>query len=184
MERGALLWGLLTSCAIQSGIGLAQFAQQTTLGLRDLGEIIMRPEWSGASVITVNGARVLRAYALTQHPNMLGGLLMVGVVTGCGVALTPRTVRWPTAVAIGLTTLTLAGLLVTFSRAAWLGLAVAGAALLILLLPRAPAGEIPRGPWPGSWPRWRLRSCCFSGRNGRCSSRDSGCRSKASKSAR
>ena len=92
--RPALAWGLLISGAIQASIGLAQFALQRTLGLRDLGELVLRPEWSGASVITVNGAPTLRAYGLTQHPNLLGGYLMVAVLIGVGLAISQRASRW------------------------------------------------------------------------------------------
>jgi hypothetical protein len=132
--RAALAWGLLISGAIQASIGLAQFALQHTLGLRDLGELVMRPEWSGASVITVNGLPTLRAYGLTQHPNLLGGYLMVAVLIGAGLALSPRAPRWQAIAAIALTGLSFAGLLVTFSRAAWLGLAIGGLAAFALLL--------------------------------------------------
>ena len=66
--RSALTWGLLASAAIEAAIGLGQFASQGPLGLREFGEVIMRPGWSGASVITVGGAPVIRAYGLTQHP--------------------------------------------------------------------------------------------------------------------
>ena len=91
--RLALAWGLLISGTIQASIGLAQFALQRTLGLADLGELVMRPGWSGASVITVSGVPTLRAYGLTQHPNLLGGYLMVAVSIGAGLALSPRAPR-------------------------------------------------------------------------------------------
>ena len=88
--RGALAWGLVVSGAVQAGIGITQFLLQRTLGLRQLGELVMQPDWSGASVITVNGVPTLRAYGLTQHPNLLGGILMVAVLIGIGLA-----VDWP-----------------------------------------------------------------------------------------
>jgi hypothetical protein len=131
--RPALAWGLLISGAIQASIGLAQFAFQRTLGLRDLGELVMRPEWPGASVITVSGIPTLRAYGLTQHPNLLGGYLTVAVLIGAGLALSQRAGHWRAIAAIALTGLNFAGLLVTFSRAAWLGLAVGGLVALGLL---------------------------------------------------
>ncbi len=186
--RGALAWGLLISGAIQGVIGLAQFSLQHTLGLRDLGEIVMRPDWPGASVITLNGVPTLRAYGLTQHPNLLGGVEMVATLIGAGLALgarsgtaqgTPRpgdrvaavlaapqpqraedgatspldparpghrgaTVR-PTALAVAAFALTGAcftGLLLTFSRAAWLGTMVGGATMLLLLSRAATRGRV------------------------------------------
>jgi O-antigen ligase len=132
--RLALAWGLLISGAIQASIGLAQFALQRTLGLHDLGELVMRPEWSGASVITVNGVPTLRAYGLTQHPNLLGGCLLAAVLIGAGLALSKGAPRWQSATAITLTGVSFSGLLVTFSRAAWLGLAIGGLVALALLV--------------------------------------------------
>jgi O-antigen ligase len=129
--RGALVWGLAVSGAIQAALGAAQFLAQQTLGLRELGEITMRPEWSGASVITVGGEPVLRAYGLTQHPNLLGGFLMVTTLLALGLALSASDRRGR--VAALLATASCAGLLLTLSRGAWLGW-IAGLAAGFLLL--------------------------------------------------
>jgi putative inorganic carbon (HCO3(-)) transporter len=130
--RAALVWGLVVSGAMQAALGIVQFVGQKTLGLRELGEITMRPEWSGASVITVGGEPVLRAYGLTQHPNLLGGFLMVTTLLGFGLVLSAAGARrW---IAALLTVASFAGLLVTFSRGAWLGWAagvLVGFALLV-----------------------------------------------------
>jgi O-antigen ligase len=140
--RWALVWGLLISAALQAALGAAQFATQGPLGLRDLGEVALLPEWSGASVITAGGARVLRPYGLTQHPNMLGGFLMVGSLLGAGLTLARRPGRGPAVAAGALTAVAFAGLLLTFSRAAWLGVASGAAAMALLLLPRADRREL------------------------------------------
>jgi O-antigen ligase len=132
--RGALMWGLATSGALQAGLGIAQFAAQRTFGMRNLGEIVMRPEWSGASVITVNGDPVLRAYGLTQHPNLLGGFLTVATLIAIGLAAGRK--GWPSLIAGALAAVSFAGLLLTFSRAAWLGFAVGAAAGAWLLFTR------------------------------------------------
>jgi hypothetical protein len=131
--RWALTWGLLISAALQAGLGIAQFAAQGPLGLRDLGEVAMPPAWSGAAVITVAGERILRPYGLTQHPNMLGGFLMVGCLVGAGLVLAPRRAAAPTVAALLLTAVSFAGLLLTFSRSAWLGLAMGAAAMGVAL---------------------------------------------------
>jgi O-antigen ligase len=147
--RWALTWGLLISAAVQAGLGLAQFAAQGPLGLRDLGEVAMPPAWSGASVITVAGERFLRPYGLTQHPNLLGGFLMVGCLIGAGLVLAPRRARWPAAAAITLTAVSFAGLLLSFSRSAWAAAAVGGAAMLLLLLPRAGRASVSPASFAG-----------------------------------
>ena len=130
--RGALVWGLAVSGAVQGMLGAAQFLAQRTLGLRELGEITMRPEWPGASVITVGGEPILRAYGLTQHPNLLGGFLMVTTLLGLGLAVsTPGRRGW---LATGFAAASFTGLLLTFSRAAWLGWVVGLAVGFILLI--------------------------------------------------
>jgi O-antigen ligase len=146
--RPALAWGLLISGALQAGVGLAQFTLQRSLGLRDLGEIVMRPEWSGAGVITVGGIPTLRAYGLTQHPNLLAGSLVVAVLIGVGLAVARGAPRWQTAAAVILTGLSFTGLLLTFSRAAWLGLAVGGPVTLALLARPAVRGCV---AWRAAW---------------------------------
>ncbi|MCX7707436.1 MAG: O-antigen ligase family protein [Anaerolineae bacterium] len=142
--RGLMAWALLISAALQAGIGLAQFLLQRTLGLRDLGEVTWRPDWPGASVITVDGMSTLRAYGLTQHPNLLGGILMAGTLLGIGLALSSRGRRaW---IAIMLAAASFGGLLITFSRAAWLGLAGGAAtALFLLWLQRRQSGLFAAG---------------------------------------
>ncbi len=137
-----LAWALVISAALQAGVGLVQFLLQRTLGLRDLGEVTWRPDWPGASVITVDGVPTLRAYGLTQHPNLLGGILMAGTLLGIGLLLSSRGRRaW---LAVLLTAASFGGLLITFSRAAWLGLVGGATAALILLWSqqrRSPRGQ-------------------------------------------
>jgi O-antigen ligase len=76
--------------------------------------------------------RWLRAYGLTQHPNVLGGLLMAGLLVVIGfylIQLGSRRIALLAMLAVGLGTL-----LLTFSRAAWLGTAAGGLAMLGVLL--------------------------------------------------
>jgi len=138
--RGALLWGLAASGALQAGLGLAQFLAQRTFGLKRLGEVTMQPDWPGASVITVGGERILRAYGLTQHPNLLAGCLVVAALAAVGLALDGR--GRGRLVALALAGAAFGGLLLTFSRAAWLALAVSGVILALLLGRRSGRGQV------------------------------------------
>lgn len=140
--REALLWGLAASGALQAGFGLAQFLAQRTFGLKRLGEVLMHPDWPGASVITVDGARILRAYGLTQHPNLLAGVLVIGGLAAAGLALRRAGRGRPLAIALAGTNF--AGLLLTFSRAAWLALAVGAGTMAGLLLGRRAALQVDR----------------------------------------
>lgn len=122
----SVLYGLaglfaLVMC-VQGIVGTAQFWHQGSLGLAALGEPLLDPAVEAISVVGQPGAHHLRAYGLTAHPNVLGGLLTIGLlwVIGAASTATPRArIWWLLAIIPGL-----AGLLLTFSRAAWIGLAV------------------------------------------------------------
>lgn len=95
---------------IHSLIGIAQVARQMPLGLP--GELALDPNQPGASVLFIGSARWLRAYGLTFHPNVMGGFLAFALVSGVPL-LKQRGWRiawwllWP-------------GLLLSFSRSAWI----------------------------------------------------------------
>jgi O-antigen ligase len=101
--------------AVQSLIGLGQVVRQGPLGLP--GELALRPEQAGAAIIEVGGTRWLRADGLTFHPNVLGGFLSAGLLGGL-----PLLKRWRFR---ALWWLMWATLLLTFSRSAWLAVALA-----------------------------------------------------------
>lgn len=107
---------------VQGTVGAAQFWRQGSLGLAALGEPWLNPAVEATSVVGQPGAHFLRAYGLTAHPNVLGGMLAIGLLWLVAAALgaPPRTRGWWLVPIIP----GLAGLLLTFSRAAWLGLLV------------------------------------------------------------
>ncbi len=111
----------------QSAVALAQFIAQRSVGLQWIGEYGLNPADSGVSVVVASGARLLRAYGLTDHPNILGGCL--GFVALLLLFSYLREKRpW---LALGALVLCAAALLATFSRSAWLAL---GAGSLFLVL--------------------------------------------------
>jgi hypothetical protein len=119
---------LAASLLFQSAVAIAQFARQSDLAWYSLGEVKLNLTSGYTSVITVGSDLWLRGYGLTPHPNILGGILVAGLVALTTPYLSSRGLRraaWLAVLVIGG-----AGLLVTFSRAAWLGGAVAGAALI------------------------------------------------------
>jgi O-antigen ligase len=129
---GMVAWPLAAGMVLQTTVALPQFALGRSLGLRRLGEVTVQAAWKGASVVMVGEQRWLRAYGLAQHPNLLGGCLIVMLLLVIGYYLTQsgwRRLPLLIALASGLITL-----LVTFSRAAWLGAAVGGVMMLGLLL--------------------------------------------------
>ena len=91
----------------------------------------MDAAWPGASVVMVGEERWLRAYGLSQHPNLLAGCLMAMLLVVIGYYLMQCDWhRIPLLLALGLG---FAGLLLTFSRAAWLGTLLGSGALFVLL---------------------------------------------------
>ncbi len=117
----------------QAPPGLMQLLRQESLGLQSVGEHELNPAWSGVSVVVAGGVRLLRAYGLTDHPNLLGGtlafsllLVTAGFIKASGL--------WRT-LYVAVFSLGLVGLLASFSRAAALALA-AGMALYGFLVGR------------------------------------------------
>lgn len=99
---------------LQALIGTGQVLAQGPLGVP--GELALAPHRPGAAILTVGGRQWLRAYGLTFHPNVLGGYLAVGLL----VSLPLLVRRWmrPLWWLLGL------GLLLSFSRSAWLATGV------------------------------------------------------------
>ena len=120
----------------QSGVALAQFFQQHGLGLASLSESPYQdPFFPGASIVWTPGEDpLLRAYGLTEHPNVLGGILAASLLLLLPAAASRRAV-----VSVLVTAAFVAGaaaLLVTFSRGAILGAALGGTVAFGLLLYR------------------------------------------------
>ena len=117
---------------VQGSVAVLQFAFQGPVGLPVFHDVAPYPLDAGASVIEVSGRRWLRGYGLTPHPNVLGGYLsmMLCFVAGAWSA-SPRSRRWLLAsLALGA-----AGIFVSFSRSAWLGLLIGGVYAMGLLHP-------------------------------------------------
>jgi O-antigen ligase len=119
---------------IQATVGVVQVLQQSSLGLGRLGELELDPAWSGVSIVWAEGVRSLRAYGLSEHPNILGGSLAFGLILLAGWYGLNHTRRQ--ALVVGTFFLGSLALLLTFSRSAWLAMAF-GFGLLVVWLWRA-----------------------------------------------
>jgi len=100
----------LCSLALQVVIGMGQVILSQPLGIP--GELALELSNPRAAVIYATGEAWLRAYGMTFHPNVFSGFLMAGLILG--LPLLNRAVWrilwfWLTV-----------GLLLTFSRSAWL----------------------------------------------------------------
>lgn len=132
LRQGLIAWPLAAGLLLQAAVALPQFLLGRSLGLKRLGEVTVQAAWPGASVVMVGEDRWLRAYGLTQHPNMLAGCLMVLLLVVCGYYLPQR--EWRRLLLLLALALGTVALLLTFSRAAWLGTLIGGVVLAGLLL--------------------------------------------------
>lgn len=118
---------------VQAMIGIEQILRQHSIGLTFLGESELDPAWNGVSIVSAGGIRFLRAYGLTDHPNILGGCLAFALVLfAAWCVYTSRGWGILSGVLFALGCL---GLFLTFSRSAWLAFG-AGLTLLLAFLVR------------------------------------------------
>ncbi len=134
------LWRVLAVVLLVQGtVAVAQFFLQRELGLAWLGEPTLDLLVEGTSVAQRDGQNWLRAYGLNSHPNQLG-LLMIALC----LLLWPHRHKaqggWRWLFWLGLAA-GVAGLLVSLSRSAALGLLLGG---LLFGLHRRTALSLPR----------------------------------------
>jgi hypothetical protein len=121
LELHWLIGPLMVSMVVQSLVALAQFVMQSSLGLKALGEVSVTPYSPNACIIGAMERYWLRAYGLTQHPNILGGSLTIALLLFIGWYLKRAFKRWRPCL-LPFLLLTPIALFTTFSRTAWLGL--------------------------------------------------------------
>lgn len=138
---------LALALAFNAALATAQALTQGDLGLRALGEFPFSPWSRGASILIADGLRYVRPYGLLPHPNILAGVLLPGLFAASALIFGDRSrfLRW-----FGVAALTLgaAALLLTFSRAAWLGAAGGALAFLLLVVPILRADLRGKSPSP------------------------------------
>ncbi len=124
--RAWIIGTLGMGAVLQAVIATLQTSLQNPVGLVILGEFEIRPDRSGLSVLKVNGQNWLRPYGLTAHPNILGGFLAAAAL-GLFAAFVVKGLSRRKILLIGIGFgITLWGLFLTFSRAAWGGVVVGG----------------------------------------------------------
>jgi O-antigen ligase len=114
---------------IQSVVAIMQSLSQHDLGLQAFGEHKLDPVQLGTSVLESGSVRFLRAYGMSDHPNILGGCLALGLLILLAAFLRSRRSR---AFAIALVFVpSSVALLLTFSRSAWIAF-IFGSLLIML----------------------------------------------------
>ena len=142
-SRIKLIYAFLAGVFLQAVLGIWQFLFQSSFACKYLGLASHNPADLGVSVVeTLSGQRWLRAYGGLDHPNMLGGLLTVGIILIIYIIIynfsrnTQHTTR--NKININIASLYVicyalcAGLFFTFSRASWTGLIVGILTMLVI----------------------------------------------------
>jgi O-antigen ligase len=111
-------------------LAIAQADANGAVGLRTLGEFPYHAWTNGVSIVRSGTQTIVRPFGLMPHPNILAGFLTVGVLASAGLWAAPG--RIARVIGLVCAPLLLYALLLTFSRAAWLGLAVGGLILFAL----------------------------------------------------
>jgi hypothetical protein len=125
-------WAVIVCGIAISIITVFQVDRQGALGLQSLGE--QRFSADTASILQAEDGIFVRPHGLLPHPNMTGGFLAVCALLVAGPAVSSR--GWRRAASMLCFSLFLWALLLTFSRAAWLGFATG--ALTLFALARIP----------------------------------------------
>lgn len=120
--------------ALQALVAIPQSILQRSVGLQALGEYLLDPNWSGVSIVSDGATRFLRAYGLSDHPNILGGCLAFSLLVLLTIFL--RGERKNSLILGFAFVLISLALLMTFSRSAWLAFA-AGSIFIVWFEARA-----------------------------------------------
>jgi O-antigen ligase len=159
VQPSLVLGGFVAGAVVQSVFGIGQVLTQATPVSSWLGLSAHDPAISGTSVVEAGGYRILRAYGSLPHPNILGGYLATALLATFGFYLkvyesvrdgfkifTRENIRrhiegrqWYIKTAAKIAGLfliqaaLLLGLLLTFSRSAWVGFAAACLITLVVI---------------------------------------------------
>lgn len=108
---------IILTISAQAAIGIAQFLTQSDLNLQILGEPILHESGAFLSKISIGNVELIRAYGTFAHPNILGGIISIGIFLLSTDSSFSKSQKIP------LMTLLALGLLFSFSRSAALALA-------------------------------------------------------------
>ncbi len=129
------------SAAVQSLIGILQFALGQSVGLRLLGESVIGKGMEGVGRVVIQGTEFLRAYGTMPHSNILAAFLGLGSLALFALWLNSYSRAGNTAkffFGAGFYMIFF-GVVITFSRSGWIALAAAFAFTFAALFMTRPA---------------------------------------------
>jgi len=137
-NRLKLLYFFLSGIFFQALLGVWQFLSQSSFANKWLGMAEHDPSVLGASVIeTMDGTRWLRAYGGLDHPNVLGGFLVIGMMLVLNLIIKKKESKVIDFIVLNsLFFIFFLSLFFTFSRGAWLAFLAGIGGMLLLSVAR------------------------------------------------
>ncbi len=135
-NKGKVIFSFLLGALLQAGLGIYQFLSQSSFACKYLGLAAHDPAALGTSVVETVSGRWLRAYGALDHPNILGGFLVIALLLAAYQLAKKKILRTKKEIRESIFLflfyfISLFALFFTFSRASWLALL---AGLIILLI--------------------------------------------------
>ncbi len=139
LNKTKIVYLFLSSIFLQAILGIYQFLSQQTPVSKYLGLALHNSNAVGTAVIETSSGRWLRAYGGMDHPNILGGVLALTLIVVAYLLIKKKVIHSKQEIGESLALfvfyfVALFALFFTFSRAAWLALALAFITLLIALI--------------------------------------------------
>ncbi len=133
---------LMLMIGLEAIVAIGQAVLQRSVGLTWLYELRAGVDFIGASVIaTADGSRWLRAFGLSAHANILGGVMAFGLLLLAAVQGDRLRVR---VVRLAVFALGVVVLFLTFSRSAWVGFGVGLGVAVVMLAVRGDRAGVRR----------------------------------------
>lgn len=122
LSKAKIYWALLLAGTVQAILAIVEFVWQKIPQVTWLGLNARSPEDLGVNVIEIP-QRILRAYGSFDSPNILAGFLAICIFVGIFLYLLQKKRLYRISVCVSICICTI-GLFLTFSRSAWLALAI------------------------------------------------------------
>jgi len=139
LDKFTIIYVFLASIFFQACLGIYQFLTQSTFAFKYLGLAAHDPQNLGVAVIETASGRFLRAYAGFDHPNIFGGVLAIALILTAYLLVKKKVLNSNREIFESIFFFIfyffgLFALFFTFSRSAWLALAIGLFILLISLI--------------------------------------------------
>lgn len=139
LDKSNLIYCFLVSIFFQAALGIYQFLTQSTFVCKYLGLASHDPFVLGTAVVETSSGRWLRAYGGLDHPNILGGVLVVALILAAYLLAKKKIINtrrqvWSSIFLFVFYFVSLYALFFTFSRSAWLALLAGFVVLLIVFI--------------------------------------------------